>query len=56
MKIVKMKQDKMFALAGLSFSEIKVIKDACEFFAQQGSNHAAKLAQQIDEEMGNMTI
>ena len=56
MKIVKQKQENMFALAGLSFTELKVIKDACELFGKQGSTQAEAIAKAINDEMNNVTI
>lgn len=56
MKIVKQKQENTFALAGLSFTELKVIKDACELFGKQGSPQAAKIGEEISSAMDNITI
>ncbi|MCB1325907.1 MAG: hypothetical protein H7A21_02370 [Spirochaetales bacterium] len=57
MKIMKMKGDKKeFAIASLTFTELKIIKDACELFGQQGSARAAEIFAEIDRQMNQITI
>ncbi len=56
MQIIPMKDNKMFAMAGLSFADLKTIRDACGLFGQQGSAAAKELHQKIEKLMGEITI
>ncbi len=56
MKIVQLKDSKKFALAGISFTELKTIKDACDLYARQGSRPAEKLAREIEQQMEEVSI
>ena len=57
MQIVKMKKDNQFAIAGMSFSELKAIKDACAFYGQQGGFALAlKIAQELEKSMDEVEI
>lgn len=56
MQIVKMKQENQFALAGLSFTAIKTIKDACKLYGSQGSSAALKIAEEIEKQMKEVEI
>ena len=56
MQIVKMKQDNMFAIAGLSFSALKTIKDACNLYGLQGSALAKQIAAELEQRMNEVEI
>lgn len=56
MQIVKMKQENMFAVAGLSFSALKTIKDACKLYGTQGSALAKKIAEELEQRMNEVEI
>lgn len=56
MQIVKMKQDNQFAIAGLSFSALKTIKDACALYGAQGSALAKQIADELEKRMEEVTI
>ena len=56
MKIVKMKEDNQYALARLSFKDIKIIKEACKLYATQGSAGATNIFQSIEKELENVEI
>ena len=56
MQIVPMKDNKQFAMAGLSFTDLKTIRDACALFGKQGSTAANELHQKIVSQMDNLTI
>lgn len=56
MQIVKLKDNKSFALAGLSFSQLKIIKDSCLFAGKNGSLAAKEMAMEIEKMMGDITI
>lgn len=56
MKIVKMKADNKFALAPLSFKDIKIIKEACKLYSTQGSPGAARIYQSIEKELENVEV
>ncbi len=56
MKIIKLNEATLFSLEGISFLELKTIKEACLEYAQKGSVAAKKLYLKIDEEMNNVTI
>ena len=56
MKIVKLKNENQFALAPLSFSELKTVKDACREYAKQGSSAAKKIAEQMEKQMNEIEV
>lgn len=56
MKLVKMKEANQFALARLNFSAIKTIRDACELFGKQGSAQAAKIAAELEKQLGEIEV
>ena len=56
MKLVKMKGENQFAIAGISFAELKVIKEACKTMAGQGSDRARSLAEALGKEMEEVEI
>lgn len=51
-----MKEDNQFAVAALSFTELKVIKDACKLFGDQGSQRAKEIAEHIERAMENISV
>ena len=56
MQIVPMKDNKMFAMAGLSFADLKNIRDACALYGKQGSAAARELHQKIESLMNEISI
>ncbi|MDH5680257.1 MAG: hypothetical protein OEZ36_01620 [Spirochaetota bacterium] len=56
MQIVPMKDKKQFAMAGLSFADLKTIRDACALFGKQGSTTAKELHEKIVGLMDNLTV
>ena len=56
MKLVKQNADNRYAVANLTFTDLKTIKDACKAFAAQGSKAAAKVAEELESEMDNVEI
>lgn len=56
MKLLKQKADNRFAVANLTFADLKTIRDACKAFAAQGSQAAAKVAKELEAEMDNVEI
>ena len=51
-----MKQENMFAIAGLPFSALKTIKDACKLYGTQGSTLAQKIAEELEQRMNEVEI
>lgn len=56
MKIVPMKDKKHFGIAELNFTDLRTIKDACDFYGRQGSEAAQKLAEELDQQMQEISI
>jgi len=56
MKIALMKDKKSFALAGLSFTELKIIKDSCDAYGRQGSAKAKEIAASLEKQMEEISI
>ena len=56
MRIVKLKEQNQFAITGMSFTELKTIKDACKFYGDQGSNVGKQLAQKLEHQMNEVTL
>lgn len=56
MQIVKMKQPNTFALAGLSFSALKTLKDACKLYGTQGSALAKQIAEELEQRMNEVEV
>jgi hypothetical protein len=53
MELVPMKEENTFALEGLSFTDLKIIKEACNLASGQRAGH---IAEEIDRLMGNVSI
>ena len=49
-------QDNTFELKALTFTQLKIIKDACKAYAKQGSKPAGDIASEIEEMMDEMTL
>ena len=56
MQIVTMKDKKLFAIAGISFAELKTIKDACGMAGKQGLTNSTELYNKIEKLMEEITI
>ncbi len=56
MELAPMKEDNTFALKGLNFTDIKIIKEACKLAADQGNQRAADIAGEIEKLMGDVSI
>lgn len=55
MKLSK-QEDNSFNLEGLSFTQLKTIKDACKTYAKQGSKASGDIASEIEDMMDNITV
>ena len=56
MKITKLDEVNSFALEGISFLDLKTIKEACKIYGDKGSAAAKKLLAKINKAMDNITI
>ena len=56
MKLIKLKEEKRFALAQLDFATLKVIRDACQEYGQKGSTRAAAIADELKKQLELIAI
>jgi hypothetical protein len=56
MKLVQNEDKQTFTATGLSFADVKTIRDALKAFAKGGSTQAIKLASEIESALDNMQV
>lgn len=53
---MKMKNENQFAVALLTFAEVKAIKDACAEYGKKGSSAAKKISEELEKQMNELEV